>query len=310
MPAQKLKDLAEAAKRRDTAAINVLFEYFMPALYARALRICGNTPLAQDVVQDTLIIAYQNLSKLREPAAIYSWLVKILLNTCYRQMNKDRYRQDKLAALPSESSIISSVDAHLDSAADQQLLFQSMSHLSDELNSCILLRYFSDFTSYEDIAAILGIPVGTVRSRLAAAREKLIKKFQSRDDAGDKYLHESRTWSAYYKEIWKSLYDDGRVRDQFYHHLNPLLDIRFTSGKRGQGRKILEYEISQDLVCGTRFEVEEVISSGSISIIQGTNLFTPDFPNRCAPQSVFVLFRKDAQVEQLHIYDSSRPEKK
>jgi len=310
IPPNKMIDLAEAAVRMDVTAINILFEYFRPSLFAQALRICGNTPIAQEAIQETFITAYHQLATLREASAIYSWLKKILINMCYRQLRKERSRLDKMHAILKDPHIHNSIEEHIENTANQQRLYQAMSRLSGELNSCILLRYFSDFTSYEDIATILGIPIGTVRSRLASARNKLSVIYHAHEDAGEQAITESRSWSAYYLDIWKHLYDDGTIRKEFYNHIHPLLDIRFTSGKTGQGRKLLEQEISEDLACGTRFEVKEIASAGSISIIQGINTFTPGFPNRCAPNSVFVLFRQNEKIGQLHIYDSPRPEER
>lgn len=307
IPSDRLKDLTEAAVRKDSGAINMLFEYFRPALYAQALNICGNTPLAQESLQDTFIKAFHHLHHLRQTSNPYPWLKKILVNTCYRNLKKERSWLLQRSGLIRESQIRNSMEEHMEQKSDHQRLYHSMSMLSNELNSCILLRYFSDYASYEEIATILGIPVGTVRSRLAAARGKLSLFYHAEDDAGEKAILESRSWSAYYREIWQNIYDDAMVRNHFYNHLDPLLDIRFTSGKTGHGRNLLEYEIGQDLIYGTRFIVQEVISAGSITIIQGDNSFIPDYPDRCAPHSVFVLFRRDKTIGQLKIYDSVRP---
>ena len=96
-----------------------------------------------------------------------------------------------------------SIEENFDKTANQQWLYAALNHLSDELKACVMLRHFTRFKSYEDIATILGIPIGTVRSRLSAAREKLVSCYKQFNDAADKALSESKKWSSYYQlSVW------------------------------------------------------------------------------------------------------------
>lgn len=302
-----IQSQTNAAIQGDSAALGIVFQFYRPRLLAHALRICGNTPLAQDAVQDTFISALTHLKSLRDSTVFYPWLKKILVNRCYQLLKKEKSVGFEENMERSDFAVRQSVEEKFEKAANRQQLYKALMFLSDELRVCILLRYFSEFNSYEDIAVILGIPVGTVRSRLAAAREKLSLQFVHVADAGDKALTEAKRWSDFYLEHWNNLYDDSRIRDAFFNHLHPSLYIRFTSGKQDIGRTLIESEISNDLIYGSRTSVTQVSSSGNISVIEGANFNHPDYPDRCAPFTTLVLFRKNDIVNTAHIFDSPRP---
>lgn len=296
-----------AALNGDTSAIGTVFDWFRPRLYAHALHICRNPPLAQDAVQDTFISAYTHLSSLRDVELFYPWLKRILINNCFLLLRRERSTELTDQHLAIDLLLHRPVDDHFEKLSNAQQLHESLRFLSEELRSCILLRYFSSYKSYEDISRILNIPVGTVRSRLSAARQKLSALFLANHDVGDEAMREARHWSGFYYNQWSKLHSDPEVRNEFFNHFHPSLNIHFTSGKMGTGRRIIENEINNDLLYGSRVAVSEVVSSGNISIIEADNINHPEYPGRCAPATAIVLFRRDQQVAVAHIFDSPRP---
>jgi RNA polymerase sigma-70 factor (ECF subfamily) len=233
---------------------------------------------------------------------------KILLNNCYHALRKERSLKIGHNAFPDDILIEESIEQQIDRSAGNRQIYGSLSSLSAELRSCVLLRYFSRFDSYEEIALILGIPVGTVRSRLAAAREKLCALYSHYNDETDKAFIEAKQWSDYYRQIWESFYEDPETRNEFFSSLNPALHVRFTSGKTATGKYLIEEEFNNDFIYGSRFNVQEVHSCGNISIIEGVNSNSPEYPDRCAPSSVIVLFRENGNmVNACNIFDSHRP---
>ena len=296
-----------AALSGDSAALGIVFQYYRPRLQAHALRICGNTPLAQDAVQDTFISALTHLSSLRDVNLFYPWLKRILINRCYQLLKKEKSVGLEENMERNDFLVRQSIEEKFEKAANLQQLYKVLMFLSDELKACIMLRYFSEFNSYEDIAIILDIPIGTVRSRLAAARKKLELQFTTVADADDKALVEAKQWSDFYFNHWNNIYDDLKIRDAFFNHLHPSLNIRFTSGKQDVGRNLLESELSNDLVYGSRASVIQVTSSGNISVIECNNTNHPDYPDRCAPSTTLVLFRQNNIVKTAHISDAPRP---
>jgi RNA polymerase sigma-70 factor (ECF subfamily) len=311
---QQTLDIPDVIQQKTNAALNgnicdmgVVFEFFRPRLYALALRICANSSTAQDAVQDTFIAAFTHLHTLRNDSSFYPWLKHILINCTYQLLRKKKFEHFNEPTLMKEQMIFHSAHSALEKTSYQQQLYTSLQELSEELRSCVLLRYFSNYNSYEEIATILCIPVGTVRSRLSAARQKLSQVYKKFNDAGDHILKNAKEWSSYYYRIWTNLYDDAYIRNELFDHLHPRVNIRFTSGKTGKGRQIVEKEINEDLVLGTRFNVQEVITCGNISVVEGPNINTPEYPDRCAPSSVYVLFRNPVKVvETIHVYDAPK----
>ncbi|HMQ06004.1 MAG TPA: RNA polymerase sigma factor [Saprospiraceae bacterium] len=294
------------AKNGNSESLALLFQQYYPQLYTHALRLVGN-PMAQDVIQDTYISAHTHMSSLRDITLFYPWLKKILINNCYLILRKEKSLFHSLTNASKDAFIDESIEQHLENLEDSQQIFDTLSNLSSELRSCVLLRYFSSFIKYEEIAMILDIPIGTVRSRLAAAREKLISLYSHYSDSSDKVWIESKQWAAYYHDIWKSFYDDPEARREFINHFNLNLQLRFTSSKLAVGRKLLEAEFNDDLKYGSRFNLKEVNTCGNISILEGFNTNSIEYPDRCAHSTIIVLFREDQKsVKTCHVYDSPR----
>jgi RNA polymerase sigma factor (sigma-70 family) len=291
----------------DVTAFGSVFEYFRPRLLAHAYRICGNSPIAQDAVQDTFIASFTHLDRLREAEYFYPWLKKILVNNCYLLLRRERSVELQPSQIKGDQLVMQSVQVNIEKLADRWQLFDALKDLSEELRSVLILRYFTAYKSYEDIATLLGIPLGTVRSRLAAAKSKLTATFQTKTDSNNQALQEAENWSGYYLELYRNFYDDLAVRNELLDHHDPHLNLRYTSGQSGKGRGLLECELNNDLVFGSRFEPEEVTSSGNISVIEGYNINHPNYPDRCAPRTVMVLFRKQQRIGTVHIFDSQRP---
>ena len=301
-----IREKMNAALQGDAEAFGTLFQWFGPRLKAHAIRICGNTPLAQDAVQETFISAFIHYSSLRDASSFYPWLKKILTNHCLHLLRKERSLGLDEGIESKDSLILQSIEENFERTANRQQMFEAMNSLSEELRSCVLLRYFSNYNTYEEIAQVLAIPVGTVRSRLSAAREKLLAYYNRAVDASDDALKEAAQWSGYYYQLCNKLYRDWENRKEFIEHFDPLLNIRFTSGKEAQGRILFENEISDDLDHGTFFKVNAITSSGNISVIEGKSINPPECPDRCPPSSVLIMFRDHDKVDTLHLINSPK----
>ncbi len=304
---QTIQEKTIAALQGDSSAFGSLFEWYRPRLYAHALRLCGNNPLVKDAIQETFISAFINYHSLRNASLFYPWLKKILHNHCLRLLSKEKNKQPLDQLEKNDHILQSSILENLDKSANIQWVHEAMNQLSDALKSCVLLRYFSNYKSYGEIAQVLGIPVGTVRSRLSAAREKLLSCQSWLDEADDKALQESKKWASYYKYLWDYLYDDHAVRQELIEHFHPGLHIRFTSGRMAMGREKLIKEVNDDLHHGSAFRLKEIACSGNIAVIEGVNVNSIEYPDRCPVSTVFVTFRGENKIETFHIFDSARP---
>jgi RNA polymerase sigma-70 factor (ECF subfamily) len=159
------RDLVERARNGDHAAFALLVRASGSLLYGIARRVTGDAATADDAVQEALIMAWRDLPTLRDPTRFESWLTQILVRRCYREISRRRPRAD-LDAAPSVTA------QHVNSTADRDELERGFRRLSAEQRAVLVLRYYADLEPLE-IAETLGIPAGTVRSRIHYALQAM-----------------------------------------------------------------------------------------------------------------------------------------
>ena len=297
------QDTIKSAKQGEEAAWKILYNEYYPFLYADALRFHGNTPFAKDAVQEAFLLAYLNFHQLKEPAAFKSWLKKILRHYCYRNRSFAHNIIDVLALNP-DHSWENEIERKCELLYEQSKIFQLIAQLSEPLRCTLLLRYFSAFQSYEQIATILCVPVGTIRSRLNEAKSKIAASWENDKGVSEEFYRHSEEWNAFYHHHFTGMYESEGARQRLIQHFEKKIEITFTSGKVGAGRNYLEHEIENDLYYGSRYQPTNIVSCDNISIVEGTNFNSPEFPARCPANSVFVLFREKGRVQRLNLYDS------
>ncbi len=148
----------------------------MKLMYNVALRYCGNVFDAEDIVQETYLMAFKNFHQLRERSKCKPWLLKILRNNFLKSYHKQKSMQklnetDYIEFLETGMSG-DEADTLLFSAAGRQTVEQAMDQLPMKYKE-VLTLYYLDEMLYKDIADSLDIPIGTVMSRLTRAREGL-----------------------------------------------------------------------------------------------------------------------------------------
>ncbi len=137
-------------------------------LYRYAFRLAGCEAEAEDLTQQTFLVAHERLWQVREPEKVRAWLYRVL-RSCY--LHRQRRRRPVAAAdLEFDVDTIPQDEDSLD--FDSERLQAALNELPDEFKIVILLFYF-DECSYKEIAAELNIPLGTVMSRLARAKGHL-----------------------------------------------------------------------------------------------------------------------------------------
>lgn len=173
----------QAAKKGDLAAFNRLVLMYQEQVYNVAYRLLGDPDEAADATQETFLKAYERLHQHRG-GAFRAWLLRIATNTCYDILRKRQRESTK-----SLSDVLSAQDA----AEDHALFWQSpgdspedlalrrevhravqegLLHLPPEYRVAVVLSDIEGL-SYEEIAHVLGIPLGTVKSRLSRGRAML-----------------------------------------------------------------------------------------------------------------------------------------
>ena len=183
----ELELLARRAGEGDPAAFRRLVERTADRLFRIAVHVTGDRDEADDVVQETFIRAWARIGELRDPAVVLGWLARIARNAARdrlrgrRRRGEDRRRE---ADRPEPAAADGArPDEHLASAQLGAAVRHAVGELSEKYRVVLLLREV-DGMSYEQIAELLEIPVGTVESRLHRARAALGKKLERVRRAG------------------------------------------------------------------------------------------------------------------------------
>jgi len=155
--------------RDSEADVAGLVEQHYELLYRIAYRLSGSAADAEDLTQETFCVAQAKFRQLRDPASAKGWLCKILRN-CYLRSVRDAH-----VVLPLDPE--EPVEAHEgpDSSLPEiepERLQEALNALPEEFRTPLILFYFEDF-SYRQIADQMGVPIGTVMSRLARAKQHL-----------------------------------------------------------------------------------------------------------------------------------------
>jgi RNA polymerase sigma-70 factor, ECF subfamily len=156
------RDLVERARRADREAFAVLVHQVSDSLYAVAFRILRDTGLAEDALQNALVLAWRQLPKLREPDRFEAWIHRILVHACYDESQRTRSWRTSVTALPLD--IPESSDS-TSTIADRDELERAFRQLSIEQRAVFVLHHYLGLPLVE-VAELLGIPAGTARSRL------------------------------------------------------------------------------------------------------------------------------------------------
>jgi len=163
------RDLVEAAQRGDQEAFVDLVRLHGDRLFAIAHRILRDVDRAEDALQDALVIAWRDLPSLRDPDRFGGWLHRVLTNVCIGQATRERGRIAHLHVLPIDGP--SAPDALL-SVADRDELDRAFRRLTPDERAILVLHHFVGYSPAE-IAELLGVPGGTVRSRLHHAHRAM-----------------------------------------------------------------------------------------------------------------------------------------
>lgn len=156
------RDLVERAQRADREAFAVLVHQVSDQLYAVAYRILRDTGLAEDALQNALVLAWRRLPKLRDPDRFDAWIHRILVRACYDESQRMRSWRTNVTVLPAEGPGRADESSAI---ADRDELERAYRRLTVEQRAVFVLHHYLGLPLVE-VADTLGIPAGTARSRL------------------------------------------------------------------------------------------------------------------------------------------------
>jgi RNA polymerase sigma-70 factor (ECF subfamily) len=166
-------DLVERARRGDLDAFESIVRDRMSAVYRLSLAITGNEADAADATQDAFVAAWKQVRSLREASRLEAWLGRIAVNSA-RMVVRARRRRSVREIRDLETATMTAAAPSGFSPADRDaaLLGRALERLDPDKRAILALRHL-DGRGIPEIAAALGVPEGTAKSRLFAARKAL-----------------------------------------------------------------------------------------------------------------------------------------
>ncbi|MEO8019382.1 MAG: sigma-70 family RNA polymerase sigma factor [Pseudomonadota bacterium] len=153
-------------------AFDRLARRWTPRLVRYATRVLGRPEVARDVVQETWIGVIRGLKRLDDPAQFPAWIYSIAHRKCIDGIRLAQRQRRLMSSAEQESALAAVGNLRPPEALDNSKLVTAISRLSQEQREVVHLFYGEDL-SIDDIASILAIPAGTVKSRLHHARDSL-----------------------------------------------------------------------------------------------------------------------------------------
>lgn len=177
-------EMVLAVREGDTTAFRGLVEKYQGRVYSMLYGMLRNREDARDITQDAFVKAFHNLDSFRLESSFYTWLYRIAMNLAIDLVRKRKRRQtssyeEEIATRDGDGEI---AEVHHEDGPSRTLqrkrlykrIMDAVDTLPDDQKQAILLRELEGL-SYKEIADIMGIPEGTVMSRLFYARKKLQK---------------------------------------------------------------------------------------------------------------------------------------
>ncbi|CAN5753766.1 sigma-70 family RNA polymerase sigma factor [soil metagenome] len=293
--------LVEAAQAGSAASLGTLLERHRASMLAVAIGQLGYGPEAQDAVQDAMLIALQRLTDIRDPGAAGAWLRAIVRNVCRMRRRASREHSGDDSVILGLASNDPVPEELLDRHALGDWVWQALEGLSEPLQLVILLRYFSGLSSYAQIAAVCGAPVGTVRSRLHQARSKLGASLLATADIAHSeatVLQTRRQREA--AELLASA-EHGAFGAALAASWCADVSLVGPQGQHVKGWSFLVRAMEADLEAGVRQRLAQVTASRHITIMECELLSPPWDPEHCPAGVAWLLFLRDNRVERARL---------
>jgi RNA polymerase sigma factor (sigma-70 family) len=180
------RELVERAMEGDQDAFSELARVSIGRLYVVARLIVRDDNVAEDATQEALVSAWSHLGALRDPDRFEAWLHRLLVRACYREAGRHRRRGSVEVRVPVIESPIADASGDL---ADRDQLERGFRRLDTGQRAILVLHHYLGL-SLDETAEVLGVPPGTVRSRLHRATSAMRAALEA--DARSSLLNEGR----------------------------------------------------------------------------------------------------------------------
>lgn len=168
--------LVERVKNGDDYSFELLVKKYQKGIYRLAYRMTDDHFTADELSMDTFVRAYKAIGRFRKGANFFNWLYTIGVRLCLNYIKKEKRKAD---IDPEDANVIAHREKHEDGLLNKMIgkethkkIREAIRTLPEKMRVVFILRVDEDM-SYKQISKILGIPTGTVMSRLNRARERL-----------------------------------------------------------------------------------------------------------------------------------------
>lgn len=158
----KQLSLVKKAQKGNHEAFITLLENYESVLYNMAYRYLENEADVADVLQETILSAFEHIQELRQPRYFNTWICRILMNHCQKMLKNRQFFAE-----------LDDVEVVIEQDSDTQLLFQELVNQLDERYSVPLTLYYHHGFTIQDISELLNEPIGTIKSRLSRGRKQI-----------------------------------------------------------------------------------------------------------------------------------------
>ena len=295
-------DLVLAARGGDSGALASLLERHRAGMTATALAVLGWTPDTEDVVQDAMLVGLARIDDLRDPAAAGPWLRALVRNGARmhaRSVRRETVLGEVFEHLPSRDP---TPEEALDGLATQNWVRAAIGCLSEPLQTVVLLRYFTAVCAYDQIAALCGVPVGTVRSRLSEARRKLAEELLA---AADAEHDDASAMTARRRREAEFVLDSaprGGFASAFAEVSAPDVLLTSAQGLVARGRDLLVRIMDWDLEAGVRQRLSNVVAGSGLTVWECALDSPPWDPGHCPPGVVWLINVADERISRIRLF--------
>lgn len=164
--AERERALLEATGRRDRLAFAELYRIYQPRLHGYLRRLVASIVLVEEIVDDVMFVVWTDARKFRGSSAVSSWVFGIAYRKALTAIRREGRHQSLIDRNADANDVPAAAPGNL------ELIHAGLAELSPDHRQVVELTYFCGF-SYEEIAAIAGCPVNTVKTRMFHARRRL-----------------------------------------------------------------------------------------------------------------------------------------
>jgi RNA polymerase sigma-70 factor (ECF subfamily) len=302
-------ELLAAARGGDAGAAGALLERHRAGMNAVAYGVLGWRSEADDVVQDAMIVALGGLDQVRQPAAVGSWLRAVTRNLARMHVRREqRVTVTSPGDLPFPTSAVSrGPEELLEDHLLRDWVWAALERLTEPLRTVVMLRYFSGVRTYDEIAAVCELPIGTVRSRLHQARRLMLDALA---ETSDEFLPDAHRLLARRTAEAGELIEAG-PRGRFASVLREAATAELTligpQGQRGRGQDTLVSIMESDVSAGVGQRLRHVVASKDLTILECDLISPPSDPTHCPPGVLWLMRLDQDRITSIRLFHPPRP---